>query len=307
MEAVRQNLLNAFRAGRPAQGYILEGSVFREGRALAEWIGAQLLGDTPAVAQHAHPDMPWFEPEKKSRIIGVEMMREEILPFAQQSALSGGWKIVVIVSADRLKAEAANAFLKTLEEPPPKTLFLLLADSTSDLLPTIVSRCQLVQTGGERRLDEPWRAALLELLAGMGERSALRNTVCAERLCALLDDMADRADREVRAERKANRLVEDEEEVLRAASAARAKAWRGDLFFTLELWMKDLYRLKACGGGDTPLSFPEHRDTLLARARAYPLARLAENLSLLDTLAGQLERNIPPAQILPYWLDRFCL
>ena len=128
MERIRENLRNAFQSGRPAQGYIIIGPVYQEGAELATWIGQQLIGETAAVTDHAHPDMPWFEPEKKSRIIDVEMMRERILPMAQQSSLSGGWKVPVIVSADRMKTEAANAFLKTLEEPPPQTLFLLLAD-----------------------------------------------------------------------------------------------------------------------------------------------------------------------------------
>ena len=106
MDAVRESLAKAFDAGRPAQGYVIVGPVRREGRALAEWIGARLLGDSPAIADHANPDMPWFEPEKVSRIIDVGMMRERILPLAQQSALAGGWKVIVIVSADRMKAEA---------------------------------------------------------------------------------------------------------------------------------------------------------------------------------------------------------
>lgn len=306
MDAVRESLARAFDAGRPAQGYVIVGPVRREGRALAEWIGARLLGDSPAIADHANPDMPWFEPEKVSRIIDVGMMRGRILPLAQQSALAGGWKVIVIVSADRMKAEAANAFLKTLEEPPPRTLFLLLVDSLAELLPTIVSRCQVVQAGGVRRLEEPWRTEALGLLAGIERKSALLDAARADRLCALLDDMADRAEKDVREESKANRFVGTDADTLKAIVGAKAKAWRNDLLLTLEQWMQDLVRLKS-GGPEAPLTFPEHREALRARAGTYTLARLLENLSMLETLALQLDRNLTPAQILPYWMDRFHL
>ncbi len=305
--AIRENLSAAFAAQRPAQGYILVGPVRQEGRELAEWIGTQLIGETPTIAEHAHPDMPWFEPEKVSRIIDVKMMRERILPIAQQSSLSGGWKVIVIVSADRMKSEAANAFLKTLEEPPPHTLFLLLVDALADLLPTIVSRCQVVQVGGTRRLDEPWRSALLDLLGSIETKSVLMDAARADKICAMLDEMADRAEADVKAEHKQASAVEVDADTLKALVGAKSKAWRNDLLLTLEQWMQDLVRLRAAEGAEVQLSFPEYRETLAKRAKAYPLARLLENLTMLETLAQQLERNITPPQILPYWMDRFYL
>lgn len=307
MDAIRESLSRAFQSGRPAQGYVIVGPVRREGRALAEWIGAQLLGDSPTLAEHANPDMPWFEPEKVSRVISVAMMRERILPVAQQSALAGGWKVLVIVSADRLRQEAANAFLKTLEEPPPKTLFLLLTEAPEELLPTIVSRCQVIHAGGARRLDEPWRTQALDLLAGIEEKGVLLDAARAEALCALLADMEARAEKDVRAEAKANTAVEEDADTLKALIGAKAKAWRNDLLLTIEQWMRDLACLRVAAGAEVPLNFPERRDALARRAQAHSLAHLSENLPMLEALAAQLDRNIPPAQILPYWMDRFYL
>ena len=306
MERIRENLRNAFQSGRPAQGYIIIGPVYQEGAELATWIGQQLIGETAAVTDHAHPDMPWFEPEKKSRIIDVEMMRERILPMAQQSSLSGGWKVPVIVSADRMKTEAANAFLKTLEEPPPQTLFLLLADSITEMLPTIVSRCQVIHVGGSRRLAEPWRTEVLNLLSSIREKSAFLDTVRAETLCAIFEDMEDRAEKAVREERK-DRPVEDDAETLKALVGAKVKAWRSDLILMLEQWMQDLVRLKVAGEAVTQLNFPEQRTALYGRAERYTLARLLENLTMLEQLTVHLERNISPSQVLPYWMDRFFL
>ncbi len=307
LKLIQQNLEHAFAAGRPAQGYILVGPVRQEGRQLAEWIGTKLIGDVPTIAAHAHPSMPWFEPEKVSRIIDVKMMRERILPVAQQSTLAGGWKVIVIVSADRMKAEAANAFLKTLEEPPPQTLFLLLVDTLSDLLPTIISRSQVIHVGGARRLDEPWRTQVLTLLAEIEEKSVLLDEARADVLAGIIDEMSERAEKEVKAEHKEARAIVEDSDTLKALVGAKSKAWRNDLLLTLEQWMQDLVRMKAASGTESVLNFPSYRAVLEKRAALYPLARLLENLSMLETFAEQLERNLPPAQILPYWMDRFYL
>lgn len=71
-----------------------------------------------------------------------------------------GWHVVLIRRVERMTREAANAFLKTLEEPPPRTVFLLTTDSIALLLPTISSRCRVMQFGNvdtpsiEARLTE---------------------------------------------------------------------------------------------------------------------------------------------------------
>jgi DNA polymerase-3 subunit delta' len=65
--------------------------------------------------------------------------------FLGLTAEGGGWRVVIVDSADELNVNAANALLKSLEEPPPRALFLLVSSQPSRLLPTIRSRC--------RRLD----------------------------------------------------------------------------------------------------------------------------------------------------------
>ena len=63
-------------------------------------------------------------------------------PFFQLTASDGSWRIVIVDSVDDMIPSAANAILKTLEEPPKKTLFLLLSHTPAGLLPTIRSRCR---------------------------------------------------------------------------------------------------------------------------------------------------------------------
>src|ERR1700724_3681684 len=104
------------------------------------------------------------EPESKSRRILIEQIRE-LEHGLQMRAAEGRRKVAIIVEADRLQPQAANAFLKTLEEPPANSLLLLLSALPEALPDTIVSRCisiPLSATGEE--IEMPERAELVELL-----------------------------------------------------------------------------------------------------------------------------------------------
>jgi DNA polymerase III subunit delta' len=103
----------------------------------------------------AHPDLRLLEalpPEDaaaeaagtastaQTRVIGVERVRD-LRDFTEMSSHLGGRKVIVINPADRLHPSAANALLKTLEEPTPGTLFVLVSARPQQLLPTLRSRC----------------------------------------------------------------------------------------------------------------------------------------------------------------------
>jgi len=65
-----------------------------------------------------------------------------LIRFLRRRAFQSPWKVAVVADAQRLNPAAANAFLKTLEEPPPRTVIMLLTTGTAGMLPTILSRCQ---------------------------------------------------------------------------------------------------------------------------------------------------------------------
>jgi DNA polymerase III subunit delta' len=90
-----------------------------------------------------HPDLLMIEPEKGGRTIKIDQIRdiERVIAFPP---VSSGYRVMIIDPADRMTDEAANAFLKTLEEPPPRNVFILTARDPRDLFPTVVSRCQRV-------------------------------------------------------------------------------------------------------------------------------------------------------------------
>lgn len=150
-------------AGRPAHGYLIVGDVRGNCLELVQMLLGKLFpDDSEQIASRSHPDVAWLEPQGRSRTIKVARgkdddgpgMRDGIVEPMSVTAFSGGWKVGVISGADRMQPEAANAFLKTLEEPPPKTLFLMLTDRPDAILPTILSRSQ--------RVDLPMPSGMLE-------------------------------------------------------------------------------------------------------------------------------------------------
>lgn len=94
----------------------------------------QLLGGN-------HPDAAIVEPDGQS--IKIEQVRDLERRFAYKP-VAGRYRVTVVSPAEAMTEEASNAFLKTLEEPPPGNVLILNATDPSDLLPTIVSRCQKV-------------------------------------------------------------------------------------------------------------------------------------------------------------------
>jgi len=93
-----------------------------------------------AIAKNAHPDLHVVRPESKSRRIVIDQIRD-LEKAVYLKANRARKKVAVIHAADRLQTEAQDAFLKTLEEPPTNTVFLLLSEEAQQLKDTILSRC----------------------------------------------------------------------------------------------------------------------------------------------------------------------
>ena len=101
------------------------------------------------IEQGSHPDLmivtrPWdAAKERFKQAISVDEVRK-IRSFFNLSAGMGGWRICIIDAADDMTLNAANALLKILEEPPPKSLFLIVSHQSGSLLETIRSRCMKI-------------------------------------------------------------------------------------------------------------------------------------------------------------------
>ena len=188
----------AIDTGHAAHGYLVCGDLSGQCDALTDRILRKLFPNELAqVESRCHPDIAWLEPEGKSRTIHVKSMRERIVEPMSATAFSGGWKAGVVVGADRMETEAANSFLKTLEEPPPKTLFLLLTDQPDAMLPTIVSRSQRIDLPlSEGVLDGDAFDAIEEVFSSRGVTGVFEKAQAGRRLAEVLTELKDESEPE---------------------------------------------------------------------------------------------------------------
>ena len=168
-EGAQAEMLGAYRSGRFVHAWLIAGPE-GVGKATLAWAFARFLlahpdpaspevvaarslavspGDPAArlLAAHAHPDFAlirrgWNIKEKKFRTeIGVDDLRDKQGVFRLAPAF-GGWRIALVDAADDLNRNGANALLKTIEEPPQRSLVMIIAHRPGRLPPTIRSRCR---------------------------------------------------------------------------------------------------------------------------------------------------------------------
>jgi DNA polymerase-3 subunit delta' len=158
-----EHLSEAQRAGRLAHAYLLTGP-HGSGKS---WLAAHLAGLVLKCSPNnalAHPDAHTVQPESKSRRILIDQIRE-LEHSIQRRPLLASSKVAIIHDADRIQTQAANAFLKTLEEPPPGSLILLLSSRPKAILETARSRCiEIPLLEGTKRLPAAEEMAVLEAL-----------------------------------------------------------------------------------------------------------------------------------------------
>ena len=211
----------AIDAGRAAHGYLVVGDLKGGCDVLTDRILRKLFPEEVAqVEAKSHPDIAWLEPEGAKRIIKVESMRERIVEPMSLAAFSGGWKVGVIVGADRMEAPSANAFLKSLEEPTPKTLYLMLTAQPDAILPTIVSRAQ--------RIDLPLSEGLLEGedYDAVSELFAAKDAAGLAAKLAELKDGADDADAQLARKRFFKTLMSFVRQLMLSEKIPRHQAFR---------------------------------------------------------------------------------
>lgn len=152
---VRDFLARAVATGRASHAYLFLGSP-GSGKLDAAWALAQALlcaeeaipgacaacDDCVRVARRTHPDVHYYAPESATGYLIAQT--RDLLEDVALSPIRAKRKVYIIDRAEQLRANTANALLKTLEEPPESVTFILLGTSSDVMLPTIVSRCQCV-------------------------------------------------------------------------------------------------------------------------------------------------------------------
>jgi DNA polymerase-3 subunit delta' len=150
-----------------AHAILLTGSDLFLLEELAEALAASLLKCRQPVSRH--PDYFSLRPARKSRSIPIGKRNEDepntvrsLIRNLFQTSHQGGYKVAVVYEADRMNAQAANAFLKTLEEPPPQTVIILLTTRLYEVMETIRSRAFQFKLPGSppEELPAPWQTWL---------------------------------------------------------------------------------------------------------------------------------------------------
>lgn len=164
-------------ARRPVHAYLLVGPRGSGIETAARCFAALLIGadGDERVLRGRHPDVVEFRPAATTYSVERDV-RDAILPAVHASPVETEHKCVVLLEADRLNPESSNTLLKSIEEPPPRTIIILVAESAAELLDTIRSRTQQIDFGAlgtdvllaelERREVPEARARLAASLAG---------------------------------------------------------------------------------------------------------------------------------------------
>ena len=150
------NLIEQHKAGRLPHAIMLNGPIHvgksQFSRALAqrvicgEPIGGYACGRCKAcklIAANSHPDLKLVMPEEEGKAIKIDQVRA-LCEFIAKTSQQGGWKVVIIEPAEAMNINSANALLKSLEEPSPNTLIILVCHQLSAISATIRSRCRML-------------------------------------------------------------------------------------------------------------------------------------------------------------------
>jgi DNA polymerase-3 subunit delta' len=241
-----------------------------------------------------------IRPRSKSRQISIDEIRD-LEHTLQLAAPSGETKVGVIVDADRMNEKAENAFLKTLEEPPDRTLLMLLTTKPQRLLPTILSRCVQVNLLGGQSLDLNGGGELVTAL-NQAAKKGFGNPVTALQLKAVFSNFLDAKKSEVEAAAKAAAKEESatykdatdgvwlksREDFHNAAAQAEYLDARGRYLDVILAWLADIIRIKNNTGG---LDFPDSAPLLKTLADSESILKISQRLDSLERLRQSLETN----------------
>lgn len=255
-----------------------------------------------------HADVHWIRPESKSRIITVDQMRG-LMQEINLKPTEAEYKVAILVAADRLNVQAANAFLKTLEEPPSRSILILLSTEPQRLLETILSRCLRLTFGaGETRALAPaekeWLTQFSDLAAS-GQKSLLGRYRLMDVLLQRLNGMKTEIEENLTARSPLQKYEDVEkdlrdqwEDELKAAIEAEYRRQRADLLLLLQAWLRDVWlrTLNANGqdGVSALLNFPDLAATPRVAARVSPTQAL-ENLNVMEGTQRLLHTNVQEA------------
>lgn len=297
-------LQRAHEQGRLAHAYLFSGTAGSGKRRLASRLTNLIHGaETQDIFSAGTPDVYLAEPGSKSRRIVIDQIRglEHAL---QMRAADGRRKVAIVAEADRLQPQAANAFLKTLEEPPNDSLLLLLSALPEALPDTILSRCIPIPLAAPRATEAS--AEEQELIALLGENGLTSGVEGAYRLAQGFQMLLRRVREAIQAEHAAalraeevryknttdGAWLEEREDFFKALSESSYLQRRAQLVEVIFRWWADVLRASS---GLEGREIPAAREATRAAAAKLSVPECLRRLRRLEELRDQLGRNIQEA------------
>jgi DNA polymerase III subunit delta' len=255
------------------------------------------------IENETHADVHWARPESKLRVVTVEQTRE-LMREIQLKPTEAEFKVAIVVAADRLNAQAANAFLKTLEEPPSKSILILLSTEPRRILETILSRCLRLSFSGDNagRFDAAQTEWLARFgaLAANGQKSLLGRYRLLDALLQQLGEIRTRVEETLAAHSPLEKYDDVEKELrekwedeLAAAVEAEYRRRRAELLLLVQWWLRDVWLHTLAAGGKL-LHFPKISDAETVSRRLTPRQAL-NNLQTLEETQRLLHTNVQEA------------
>lgn len=244
------------------------------------------------------------EPESKSRQIVVEQVRA-LEHALQMCAENDRRKVAIVGDADRMNAKAANAFLKTLEEPPANSLLLLLSALPEVLPDTILSRCISIPLAAEQTSRPEEQKALLELLRQLAQRKSW-NVETAYGLAQGLQRLLGGIREEIKQKNQENLKAEEaryqnstdgswldeREDYYKALTESQYVRRRSHLLEVLFLWWSDVLRAKT---GVAARDFPNAKRESAELAERFKTPEILKRIRRLEEMRDHLGYNIQEA------------
>jgi DNA polymerase-3 subunit delta' len=313
-----QLLQRSLARGRLGHAYLFTGQQLEELETLARTLAKTLNCQNPVkisgiatdccdeclsckkIENENHADIHWARPESKSRVITIDQTRE-LMQQIQLKPTEAQFKVAIIVGADRLNVQAANAFLKTLEEPPARSVLILLSTEPSRILETILSRCLRLNFSTEsRRALDPAQSEWLNkfsTIATAEQKSLFSRYRLLDSLLQRLGEIRTHTEETLSARSPLEKydsaekdLREKWEDELTAAIEAEYRRQRADLLLLLQWWLRDVW-LHTLAAGEALLNFPQIAGADDVARRLTP-RQAQENLSVLEQTQRLLHTNV---------------
>src|SRR5574338_64191 len=295
-------LRRAHEQNRLAHAYLISGSPGSGKRQLAADLAHMVNGvNLEKVFSPNARGIFVAEPESKSRRIVIDQIRE--LEHALQMRSNGGRKVAIISDADRLQPQAANAFLKTLEEPPKDSLLLLLTALPEALPDTILSRCITIPLASNGEAHGRKEEEKLVRMLQQGSRHTTWSVSFAYRLAQEFQQLLRSIREEVKGETD-NALkheqtrykdstdgawLDEREEYYKALTESLYLQRRAALIEVLFAWWTDVLR---ASNGVTQREVPLAKQETAALATRFTSSEILRRIRSLEELRDHLSRNI---------------